>query len=212
MNLLDKTLVLKLNRNWQVIAEMSVGAAITFLCSESGGEKPGYALDITTATDENGKQILVSAQPVSWEDWIQLEIRESDLYIGVSKSASNPEGRIRCPLVVICAHYDKMPMKKPRLSSGNIYERDKGVCQYTGRKLPRQLLNVDHVVPRDRGGKDSWENMVVCDKDINSRKGNRLNHEVGLKLIRAPKAPPSLPASATIKEARHPVWQPFLIG
>lgn len=67
------------------------------------------------------------------------------------------------------------------------------------------------MVARARGGKDTWENMVYADVRINSKKGHRLNEEVGLSLIRKPKAPPALPACASIKEPRHPHWTPFLI-
>jgi hypothetical protein len=54
--------------------------------------------------------------------------------------------------------------------------------------------------------------MVWCEKGLNSLKGNRRNEEIGLKLIRKPKAPPSMPLSATITEARHPAWSPFLLN
>jgi hypothetical protein len=51
---------------------------------------------------------------------------------------------------------------------------------------------------------------VWAKKEINSRKANRLPHEAGLRLLRRPKAPASLPAAAAIREARHPDWRHFL--
>jgi 5-methylcytosine-specific restriction endonuclease McrA len=204
-DILNKTLVLKLNKSWMAIDHMTVAEAITFLCSESGGAKPGHALDITTAVDENGDHVLVNAQPTSWDDWVKLPVREGDLSINSSR------GPIRVPLVVICAHYDKVPMKQPRLSAAAVWERDGATCQYTGEKVTRSTGNLDHVTPRDRGGRDAWDNLVVARKDINTRKSNRLNHEVGLKLLRQPKAPAAVPPVVRLRaDPKHPVWLPFL--
>ncbi len=206
INVLDHQICLVLNKSWQPIGHRSVRQAIIALCSENNGEKPAMAMDMETATDENGNQILVSATPVDWETWCSLPIRDGDLFVTTSHA------RIRVPLVIIARNFDKMPLKRPRLSSGAIWERDGGRCQYTGEKVSRSTGNVDHVIPRDRGGKDAWDNMVVARRDLNTLKSNRLNHEVGLRLLRQPKAPPAVPVSVTLKEVKHPSWKPFLIG
>ena len=92
-------------------------------------------------------------------------------------------------------------------------ERDDNRCQYTGRLLAPEEGSLDHILPRSRGGADTWENLVWSSKDVNTRKGNRLPHEAGLKLLRAPRAPKELPASALIRNA-HGVaeWKLFLNG
>ena len=84
-----------------------------------------------------------------------------------------------------------------------------------GTLLPEEFVgkqggNLDHVVPRDRGGRDSFENLVWSKKEINSLKANRLPHEAGLRLLRKPVAPKPLPVSATFRDARHPDWRHFL--
>lgn len=188
MNLLDKQIVLKLNKNWAAFEQLTVRKAITMLCGDTNGEVPGFAMDFVTAKDENGDTVLVYANPVTWDDWVKLPVREQDLSIETSR------GPIRVPLIVICAHYDKIPTRKPRFHKGAIAERDGYVCQYTGEKLSKSGGNIDHVIPRDRGGKDTWENTVYCKKELNFKKGNSLNHEIGYKLIRQPKAP-----SASVK-------------
>lgn len=207
MNILDKQLCLQLNRNWVPVGQRTIREAVICLCSESNGHKPALALDIEMAKDENGQDVLIYANPVDWDVWITLPVREDDLYIAVSGGR-----KIRAPLVVIAVNYDKVPMTKPRLSSGNVFARDGGICQYTGEKVGRGSGNLDHVVPRDRGGRDEWSNLVWTSRDLNSRKSNRLNSEIGLKLIRQPKAPPATPISTTIREARHPFWKPFLLS
>jgi 5-methylcytosine-specific restriction endonuclease McrA len=114
------------------------------------------------------------------------------------------------PTVIVSTQYDRMPVHAPRVSRAAILARDRGVCQYTGEYVGRAGGNLDHVVPRDRGGRDSFENLVWSKQEINSLKANRLPHEAGLRLLRKPRAPAPLPAAATIREARHPDWRHFL--
>jgi 5-methylcytosine-specific restriction endonuclease McrA len=57
------------------------------------------------------------------------------------------------------------------------------------------------VLPRSRGGADTWENLVWSDKAVNARKGDRLPHEAGLRLQATPRAPKELPISALIRNA-----------
>ena len=71
--------------------------------------------------------------------------------------------------------------------------------------------SLDHVVPRSRGGADAWENLVWSSKAVNTKKGNRLPHEAGLKLLTVPRTPKELPVSALIRNP-HGVaeWKLFL--
>src|SRR5207244_2965306 len=68
---------------------------------------------------------------------------------------------IRVPRVILLQGYDRIPRRYVRFSRFNIYARDANRCQYCGRQYPRAELNLDHVVPRSRGGTSVWEN-VVC--------------------------------------------------
>lgn len=197
---LDKSIVLSLNANWLPIGVKTIREAVIALMSESDGEPPLFALDLNVDAEGN----LEYANPLSWEAWERLPVRENDLFIQTARK------QIRAPLVVICRWYSKVPMRRPRLSNANVLERDGYTCQYSGRKLPRSSLNVDHVVPLDRGGRNTWHNMVACEKGINSRKSNRLNHEAGLKLIRQPEEPKAVPVSFALTEAKHPSWVPFV--
>jgi 5-methylcytosine-specific restriction endonuclease McrA len=71
--------------------------------------------------------------------------------------------------------------------------------------------NLDHVVPRSRGGADTWENLGRAARDVNQRKADRLPHKAGLKLLNIPRAPEEMPVSALIRNA-HGVaeWKLFL--
>jgi 5-methylcytosine-specific restriction endonuclease McrA len=71
-------------------------------------------------------------------------------------------------------------------SRSMIYRRDNHTCQYCG---ARSKLTIDHVIPRSKGGEDSWENLVVACSSCNTKKGNMLLEHTGMKLARKPKAP-----------------------
>lgn len=200
-SVLHKQIVLRLNSGWQPIGFSTVRDAITAMTGQAqAGGSPALALDVGV---EDGEVSYVN--PVKWEDWLLLPVRDEDLAVMTSK------GAIRCPLVLVMANYSKVPFKTPRLSPSSIFERDGGICQYSGRKLSKKQASMDHVVPKSKGGKDSWENLVLADKQLNQDKGNKFNHEIGLTLLRQPKAPPSLPISATLGDPRHPHHNPFMI-
>jgi 5-methylcytosine-specific restriction endonuclease McrA len=115
------------------------------------------------------------------------------------------------PAVIVAVNFAKVPKRRPTLCARSIRERDSNRCHYTGRVLRPEGGSLDHVVPRSRGSRDSWENLVWSSKDINPRKGNRLPHEAGLKLLAVPRAPKELPVTALIRNA-HGVaeWKLFL--
>lgn len=209
---LNKTIVLALNKRWQPINHYTVKQAVKSMTSGVDGAPPLLALDLDFVLDENGEPTdrLLKAHPTSWDDWIKLEVRPWDLFIQTSMRGDTPNGgRIRVPTVVIACNYDGMPDYTPKPNSKSIFERDGGVCQYTGEYIGRNG-NLDHVIPRDKGGKDTFENLVWCKPKVNSAKGNRLNHEVGLKLLRQPFAPKKVPRSAVMTKANHPSWKHFL--
>src|SRR4029078_5326817 len=93
----------------------------------------------------------------------------------------------------------KGPKKRPKFGAKAIRERDGNRCQYSGRVLKPDEGRIHHILPVSRGGKDAWDNCVWACKMINSRKGNRLPDEAGLKLLSVPKAPKELPVTALIR-------------
>src|SRR6202451_1761136 len=111
-------------------------------------------------------------------------------------------GPIRVPTVIVAVNYARVPKKRPKLCARTIRERDGNRCQYTGAFLRPDEGSLDHVVPRSRGGPDTWEKLVWSRKQVNSRKGDRLPHEAGLTLLKAPRAPKELPVSALIRNTQ----------
>jgi 5-methylcytosine-specific restriction endonuclease McrA len=119
--------------------------------------------------------------------------------------------RIRIPRVIVLLTYEHLPKARVRFSRFNIYARDDSTCQYCGRRLPRSELNLDHVIPRSRGGSTTWENVVCSCVACNLRKGGRTPEEAGLRLKRPPSRPRWTPVfrSAT-RRAFYREWMPFL--
>lgn len=103
--------------------------------------------------------------------------------------------RIRVPRLILLQFFDRLPRKEVKFTRHNIFERDHNTCQYCGKLFERQDLNIDHIVPRDRGGTTTWENVVCCCLVCNAQKSNRLPHEAAMHLIRKPK---------------RPKWRPFV--
>ncbi len=206
-SILDKPIVLALNRAWQAIGHRTVKQALVALNGGGDGLPPALGMDIGYAQLADGAWDFDRAlylNPVPWAEWVKLPVREFDFAIASTRL------RVRVPTVIISTNYSRMPLRTPRATRAAVYERDGGVCQYSGEFVGRHGGNLDHIVPRDRGGRDSFENLVWAKREINSLKANRLPHEAGLRLLRRPRAPLALPVSATFREARHPDWRHFL--
>ena len=190
-NILNKSIVLVLNRNWQAI---NIRTPQEAFCQ--------MATNVATALDIEGESQI---RPITWDEWITRPVREGDHAVRTAR------GAIRVPTVIVAVNFAKVPKKRPKLCAKTIRERDGNRCQYTGKLLEPDEGSLDHVLPRSRGGADSWENLVWSSKDVNTRKGNRLPHEAGLKLLSVPRAPKELPVTAHLRNA-HGVaeWKLFL--
>ncbi len=120
---------------------------------------------------------------------------------------------IRVPRVILLVYFDRVPRRRVRFSRHNIFVRDASTCQYCGRRLPRNELNLDHVVPRSSGGLTNWENIVCSCLSCNRRKGGQMPARVGMKLIRPPHRPQWSPFIAKqVGPERYHEWRPFLSG
>src|SRR5271168_1435949 len=170
-DILNRTIVLVLNRNWQAINIRTPAEAFCQMATNAA-----TALDIELGDGESANVL----RPVKWDEWITLPVREGD------QAVRTVHGAIRVPAVIVAVNFAKVPKKRPKLCAKNIRERDDNRCQYTGRLLHPDEGSLDHVVPRSRGGEDTWENLVWSAKDVNQLKADRLPHEAGLKLLSVP--------------------------
>jgi 5-methylcytosine-specific restriction endonuclease McrA len=94
------------------------------------------------------------------------------------------------PLVIRLVTYVRIPRLMPLIvTRRGIFNRDRFTCQYCGRSLPPADLTLDHVLPRCRGGKTTWENIVAACKPCNHRKNDRTPAEAHMRLLRSPFRP-----------------------
>ena len=130
---------------------------------------------------EPGKSVLVlnsSYEPLnitSWKRAIVLLLKE--------------KAQILSNCVIRLLDYVKIPLSKimsHRPSKTMIYKRDSNSCQYCG---STRNLTIDHIIPKCRGGEDTWENLVVACRSCNTKKGNTLLEQTGMKLRKKPRPP-----------------------
>ena len=167
---------LVLNRLWQAVNVVGVERAFSLLALEH-------------------------AQVIYAEDG-SFRLFDADAWFAFSAETPPSEGgrlihtvnqSVRVPSVLLLRRYDRMLLREMKFNRQNLFERDGYRCQYCGNSFVAKELNMDHVVPRDRGGKTSWENVVTSCIRCNSRKGNRDPNEAGMYLLREPVRPRQRP-------------------
>lgn len=207
-DILHQATILQVNANYMRLGWTTPAAAFCMLMGEEkDGSAPALALDIHYEYDEYGKP-MTDRDPVfdrlEWEYWMMLDPRRGDL----DKVIHTSKRIIRIPTVIVCSKYFLMPMKEQKISKTNIRRRDGNRCLYTGVELTNKTFSLDHITPRSKGGKDTWENLASCHKDVNSKKGDKSNDEAGLKLLKKPVAPKSIPMCSLVVGNFHPdhVW------
>jgi len=214
--------VLKLNKNHQPVGFFCPKDIFICLANWKVNKKQDYILD------KQGKRIRkmlaydikypklpdnsydFEAVPymrlVDWDTWITLPVRSYDLVV------NTPRQQIRVPRVVMSLLSDDMPKKRYGTDFSSIYEIYAGIDQYTKRKISKNEASRDHIIPKSRGGKTEHSNLVLSSKHINTKKGSKLNHEIGLPQV-TPIIPKSLPVSALLKNTKNiPEWRYFLLS
>jgi 5-methylcytosine-specific restriction endonuclease McrA len=115
------------------------------------------------------------------------------------------------PRVIRLIKYDRVPKTRVRLNRRNLFARDGNRCQYCGRKFKTTELSIDHVVPRSRGGRTLWPNVVCACMTCNVRKGGRTPAEAGMTLVRQPVQPRFSPViTLHAGSEKYRSWKQFL--
>lgn len=119
----------------------------------------------------------------------------------------SPSRRVPWPSIVRLRAYVTIPFKRITLTRKNVMRRDRNRCQYCGN---RDKLTIDHVMPRSRGGRDSWENLVTACVPCNNRKGSRTPDEAGMPLRRRPFRPSHVMFIRDFVGTLDDTWKPYL--
>ncbi len=129
---------------------------------------------------------------LSMEEWMLLSPREiiknngekvSENYISLPHNE-----KMRIPQVIVVS-YNKFLKREVKLTRHNLLIRDGFSCQYTGKKIKAAEATIDHVVPQSRGGKSTWENLVIASIEANRKKADKTPQEAGMTLLKQPKKP-----------------------
>jgi 5-methylcytosine-specific restriction endonuclease McrA len=178
---------LVLNRSWTAICTTTVRDALVMAYREIA-------------------QIICpdTCEAYDFTDWTSLAAREGEAVI------TTPLLRIRVPEVIVLKRYNGFPLHTVAFSRRNIYRRDAYTCQYCGSRPGSELLSIDHVVPRSRGGRSNWVNCVLACVDCNKRKADRTLEEAGIVLHKAP-GPPTFHGALEISIGRRKAsWERFI--
>jgi len=163
-------------------------------------------------------QVLVlnaSYEPLNITSWRRAMVM---MFKGKAESLELDTSReirrgTHAPTVIRLRQYVHVPFRQLPLTRRNLLQRDHHTCQYCGAR--DQPLSVDHVLPRSRGGTDTWENVTTACLSCNVRKGNRTPKEAAMPLHRAPHRPLSsfsFEATRQIHSGRHREWAKYVIG
>jgi 5-methylcytosine-specific restriction endonuclease McrA len=125
----------------------------------------------------------------------------------------SPSFEMRLPSVVSLKEFIPQA-RRPAFTRFNVFLRDRFCCQYCGEHLPTHELTFDHLVPRSRGGRTCWENVVTACQYCNLLKGSRLPHEARM----FPRQRPAQPSTYVLQENGrgfppnylHQSWRDFL--
>lgn len=144
-------------------------------------------------------------EPHDFGAWSRRRPARDDEAIGT------PRGLICVPRVLLLNDYNRVPRAPLRLSRRHVYMRDDYTCQYCHGRPGVKELNLDHVLPRSRGGRSTWENLVTSCRSCNLEKGWSTPEEAGMGLATRPVRPSwSMALSLAAQRRRFVEWEPFL--
>ena len=108
------------------------------------------------------------------------------------------------PLIIRLFHYVKFRFHKLKINRARLYRRDNYACVYCG---SRKNLTVDHVIPKSRGGQNTWMNLVTCCSTCNRYKDNRTPEEAGMRFLKQPYEPNIF--SDVVNPVIQTIWEEF---
>ena len=182
--------VLILNKGWVPIRTASVQEAIGLVVKGSAKiiEPDTYEVhDIFT-----------------WNDASKLKVKMAETVIRSATLAIIP------PEVILLTEYNGIGERNIVFSRRNLFKRDKYTCQYCGIQPGPEELTIDHIMPKSRSGKSSFENCVLACVECNKRKANRTPEEANMKLRKIPKKPSWKVFAQVPGNVKRESWDKFL--
>ena len=125
----------------------------------------------------------------SWQEAVKAIFRESVTVISeYDRTVRSPGMEMKLPSVIALNDY-VATARSPAFTRFNVFLRDNWDCQYCGNKFRTKELTFDHVIPRSRGGRTSWDNIVTACQGCNTKKGAKMPHECDMYPLQEPRQP-----------------------
>lgn len=189
--------VLVLNRLFMAVQVVSARKAFSLLCKETAE---------VVSLDEGDQYNFYDLK-----SWIELSQMKAQFKDSEDDWVRTVSFEIRVPRIIRLLFYDRLPQKTVKFNRRNIFARDESRCQYCGKRFPTSELSLEHVIPRSRGGINTWENIVCACTECNKRKGGRTPREAHMRLIRKPIKPRRSPLlSLKLRSRKYESWKQFL--
>lgn len=181
--------VLVLNRHWIAVHVCSVRRALTLLYQDLA------------------HVVTHDYQTFDFASWREVSTAaETD-----QPMISTPTFDIMIPEVIILRYFSRLPQRSVKFNRRNIFLRDDYTCQYCGTKPGKENLTIDHVVPRSKGGRSTWENVTLACIVCNSRKGDRTPDQAHMPLHRRPRQPHWLSSfTSHLRNPDNELWKQFV--
>lgn len=150
----------------------------------------------------------------SWQEAIKAVFLDRvNVLSEYERTVRSPSFEMQLPSVIALKEYVHLD-RRPAFTRFNVFLRDRFHCQYCGDRFRTEDLTFDHVVPRSRGGRTTWTNIVTACQSCNLAKGNRLPGETGM----FPRMRPVQPSTFQLQENGrafppnflHESWSDFL--
>jgi len=187
--------VLVLNRLWQPVNTCTARRAVTLVFL-------GHA-HIVHCDEENNYSTHDAS---SW-----LSVAQQDHRQKAKPCLRSARHEFVVPEIIVLSMYDRLPKTEVKFTRQNVFLRDRHTCQYCDRTFDPRDLNLDHVIPRDKGGRTTWDNVVASCIRCNSRKANKLPHEARMFPRTQPKAPRWRPFHSSVRHnAPRSSWRDFI--
>lgn len=195
--------VLSLNKVYQPMGLISVKEAVEAIFAERA-EIIEEELNGTFSNHNVNSWLELSAMKKLFKE--EGEEGINDLWINWTDPA------FVVPRVVRYLNYDKSYVRRVKFSRRNIITRDNYHCIYCNKKFAIEDLQLEHIIPRSRGGKTTWENTATSCYKCNQKKSNKTPKEAGMKLHWKPIKPKFLPKNNKIivHDPRYKFWEQFI--
>ena len=139
---------------------------------------------------------------------VMILLEKVDLIEKTNSFIRSEKLKLNFPSVIKLKTYVFIKIKSIPLTRGNIISRDNNMCQYCGKKS--RSMTIDHIIPKDKSGKDTWTNLVSACENCNLKKGNRLLSQTNMTLLSKPKKPSHIYHMQKLVRNDNKSWKPYL--